>query len=344
MRTRLVGIHTVRKRMADGCVKEYHYAWRGGPRIDAQPHTRAFVAEYVRLTRMRAEAPYSGSMAELVRAYLASPEFAKLKPATASEYRRYIDEIEASFFDLPLAGIDERGSRAVFLAWRDGMASKPRAADLKFGVLRRLLSFAVDREMIARNPILGVKDIGRGSRKDAIWSDEQIARFKASAPDYLARAMMLALWTGQRQADLLKLTWTAYDGTHIKLRQSKGGRSVRVRVHQELKAVLDSTQRTAVTILTNGSGVPWATGFRSAWRKACARAGVFGVTFHDLRGTFITAAHMAGASIREISEVSGHTEKEAERIIRLHYLAGDSAIERLEIVNRAGKGKPPLVK
>jgi integrase len=34
--------------------------------------------------------------------------------------------------------------------------------------------------------------------------------------------LLLALWTGQRQADLISLTWTQYDGTHIRLRQSKG--------------------------------------------------------------------------------------------------------------------------
>ena len=38
--------------------------------------------------------------------------------------------------------------------------------------------------------------------------------------------MMLALWTGQRQGDLLRLPWSAYDGNHIRLRQSKTGRRI----------------------------------------------------------------------------------------------------------------------
>lgn len=252
MKARLLGIHTVNKRLASGERRTYYYAWRGGPRITAEAGTREFIAEYVRLTRARAEAPYNGSMAELIRAYLASPEFANLRPATASEYRRYIEDIETEFFDLPLAAIDDRGSRSVFLAWRDRYAATPRAADLRFGVLRRLLSFGVDRELITRNPVLNVKDIGKGSRKDAIWSDAQIAAFKKSAPEYLVRAMMLALWTGQRQADVLKLTWSGYDGTHIRLRQSKGGKQVRVKVADELRDVLEVAPKTAVTILTNG--------------------------------------------------------------------------------------------
>lgn len=126
MKARLLGIHTVHKRLASGKIATYHYAWRGGPRITAKAGTRKFIAEYVSHTRTRPEAPYAGSMAALVRAYLASPEFARLRPATAAEYRRYIDEIDAEFFDLPLSAINDLGARATFLEWRDRYAAKPR--------------------------------------------------------------------------------------------------------------------------------------------------------------------------------------------------------------------------
>ncbi len=40
--------------------------------------------------------------------------------------------------------------------------------------------------------------------------------------DELQAALLLALWTGQRQGDLLRLTWKDYDGAYIRMRQSKG--------------------------------------------------------------------------------------------------------------------------
>ena len=43
----------------------------------------------------------------------------------------------------------------------------------------------------------------------------------AVAPLELQRAMILAVHSGQRQGDLLKLCWTQYDGAFIRLRQGK---------------------------------------------------------------------------------------------------------------------------
>ena len=86
--------------------------------------------------------------------------------------------------------------------------------------------------------------------------------------------MMLGLWTGQRQGDLLRLPWSAYDGVHIRLRQSKGGVRVVIRVGAPLKKMLDTATKVGPLILTNSDGVPWTPdGFRASWGKACKKAG-----------------------------------------------------------------------
>jgi integrase len=141
---------------------------------------------------------------------------------------------------------------------------------------------------------------------------------------------LLLAWTGQRKGDALRLTWAAYDGTHIRLKQGKRGANVRAKVAKPLKEALDAAPRTAVTILTNAAGIPWASGFDASWRKARQKSGVSGVTIHDLRGTFITLAWRSGATFREIAEISGHSESDCEAIIRKHYLAGDAAIDKIE--------------
>jgi integrase len=70
----------------------------------------------------------------------------------------------------------------------------------------------------------------------------------------LKLALMLALWTGQRQGDLLALPWSAYDSTTIKLKQSKSSKSVAIKVGFPLKEPLDKTPRRSTLILTNQRG------------------------------------------------------------------------------------------
>ena len=350
MKVNLVGIHRVKKVLADGTETYYFYAWRGGPRMATDPkNENEFIAEYVRLTRDRKVAPYTGCLAEIIRQYLKSPTYLNLKPSTREGYDFAIKAIETMFFDMPASKISAPGARTTFLEWRDEIAeTHPRKADLYRSVLKRILWFGLDREMIERHPLERVEKVSDGTRRDMIWTDEDIHTFrcgvlnpesktkkdkwlKTPAPEPVVRAMMLAIWTGQRQGDLLKLTWNAYDGHSIYLRQSKTGSHVRVKVSDELKSYLDSVKKSdAVTILTTGQGQPWATGFKSSWRKAVEKAGIEGKTFHDLRGTFVTLAYRNGASIKEIAEVSGHSEKDAETIIRKHYLVSSAAVEKIE--------------
>lgn len=341
MLVKLMGLHRVKGKLAGGREVTYFYAWRGGPRIDVDPaKKRAFAAEFFRLTRARDEAAAKGTISELIRSYLKSPAFTGLRPSTQESYQAAIDAIEGEYFDLPLASIGEPGARRLFIEWRDGYSETPRKADMLLTVMARLFSYGLDLEMIARNPLEKVGKLSDGSRRDSVWTDAQVTAFRAKASPKLLLAMELARWTGQRQGDLLRLTWTAYDGTHINLRQSKTGRQVRIKVYSELKTLLDATKHEAVTILTpsrktGGRVTSWTgDGFRASWARVCADAKIEGVTFHDLRGTFVTLAYRHyGASIREIAEVTGHTERDAEAIIRKHYLAGDSVIERLETKN-----------
>ena len=148
--------------------------------------------------------------------------------------------------------------------------------------------------------------------------------------------MLLALWTGQRQGDLLKLTWSAYDGKWIRLTQGNTLERVSIPVGSPLKSALDGARRASPIILVNKHGLPWSPdGFRSSWRKACQKANISGLTFHDLRGTAVTRLALAGASEPEIASITGHSIGDVKSILEKHYLHRDpklalNAIPKLE--------------
>ncbi|PZO04557.1 MAG: hypothetical protein DCF30_00265 [Hyphomicrobiales bacterium] len=164
------------------------------------------------------------------------------------------------------------------------------------------------------------------------------------APEHLRLALMLALWTDQRQGDLLRLPWTTYGGQHIRMKQRKTGARVSIPTGGPLKALLDVTKKRAVTILATENATSWTeAGFRASWRKACIKAGISGVTFHDLRGTAVTRLTIAGCTEAEIATITGHSLRDVGAILGSHYLKRDDALGVAAIRKReeheAGTGK-----
>ena len=144
-------------------------------------------------------------------------------------------------------------------------------------MLARVLSWGLDRGLIAANPCERGGRLYRGSRAEKVWTTADEAAFLAGAPAHLHLPLLLALWTGQRQGDLLRLPWSAYDGKHIRLRQAKTGKPVVILVGAPLKAALDAAPKRSPIILTNSDGKPWTQtasarhGERRAsdWRPRC---------------------------------------------------------------------------
>jgi len=153
------------------------------------------------------------------------------------------------------------------------------------------------------------------------------AAFLRSAAAHLHLPLLLALWTGQRQGDLLRLPWSAYDGTHIRLKQSKTGARVVLPVGAPLKAALDVATKYGPLILTNGLRCPWTShGFQASWHVAARKAGIVGVTFHDLRGTAVTRLAVVGCSEAEIATITGHSLRDVRSILDANYLHRDAAL------------------
>src|SRR5262245_19227136 len=336
MRVRLKGINSRRKVLADGTVRTYYWAWKGGPALRGEPGTPEFIASYNEAVARKVTPP-KGVLLSILQGYQASEEFRGCADRARADYVRQIKLIERKFGDFPLAALTDRRTRGEFKAWRDELALRSRRqADYAWVVLARVLSWALDRGLVAANPCERGGRLYRGSRADKIWTADDEANFLAKAPSHLQLPLLLALWTGQRQGDLLRLSWSAYDGARIRLRQSKTGARVVVPVGAPLKAALDKAPKRSTVILTNTDKKPWTSdGFRASWRKAWKPAGVVGVTFHDLRVTAVTRLALVGCTEAEIATITGLALQQVRSILDANYLHRDpalaeSAIRKLE--------------
>jgi len=332
VRVRLKGINSKRKVLSDGTVKTYWYAWKEGPRLVGEPGDPEFIASYNEAVARKITPP-QGVLLSVLQGYQASAEFRDLAPRTCRDYARLIKLIEGEFGTFPLSALKDRRCRGEFLSWRDHLALRScRQADYAWIVLARVLSWALDRGLVPSNPCERGGRLYRRSRRDKVWTLDDEGRFLERAPHHLHLPLKLALWTGQRQGDLLSLPWSAFDSHKIRLRQSKTGERVVIPVGAPLMEALDATPRLSPLILVNADGKPWtADGFRSSWRKACRAAGIEGLTFNDLRGTAVTRLALAGCTEAEIAAITGHALRDVRSILVSNYLHRDPALAEAAI-------------
>jgi integrase len=339
MRIKVKGLHWTLAKLADGAEKIYWYAWKNGPRIHGEYGSPDFIASYNEAIARRAPTA-EGRLQSLIQGYQRSQKFLARSERTREDYVRQIGIIEKEFGDFPLRALAARETRSLFMDWRDKLALKSvRQADYAYTVLALILAWAKDRGKIMVNPCEKGGRLYSGTRVDCVWSIEDESAFLQHAPAHLHLPLLLALWTGQRQGDLLRLPWSAYDGSHIRLRQSKTGVRVQIKVGAPLKVALDEAAKTkrSPTILLNSDGRPWTPdGFRASWGKASDKAGIVDVTFNDLRGTAVTRLALVGCSEAEIATITGHSLRDVRSILDAHYLSrdpalGESAITKLEM-------------
>lgn len=293
----------VRRTLADGSVKVYRYAAGSG---------RAHVV----------------TMDRLIAEYRAAPEFIRLAPATKRLYLRALDRI-AEFGAVAVAEIKRRNIKRQLAGYQD----RPATARNLLAVWSVLLNFAVEQEYITASPAHRIRQPRGGEHSR--WRDAQVQHALDTFPEPLRRAVLLALYSGQRIGDCIAMRWSDYDGEAIQVKQTKTGARLWIPCHAELRAELDAWERQAVTILVNTWGRPWKTGgIYGAMSDAIrADAELRGLVTHGLRKTAAARLAEAGCSVHQIAAITGH----ATLAMVAHYTAeadqrqsATAAIRKLE--------------
>ena len=331
----LKGIHTVK---AKGNI--YYYAWRGGPRLDGEPGTPAFMASYNEAIASRSE-PESGRFRSIVTHYKAT-EFKKLAASTQRVWTPWIDRISAHFGDLSIAQFNRPEKiRPRIRQWRGQYSETPRSADTGMQVLSRILSHGVDpMGKLNSNPAEGIKHLYSSDRSEIIWTDADIAQVKVGCSDEVKWVIDLAAHTGLRIGDLLKLSWSHVgpDAIIMTTGKSKNKREAIIPRYDALNEVLDRIPKRSPVILTSTKKKPWKqNGFNTMFWRAKEKAKMLerDLHFHDLRGSAATKFYIAGLSIRVIAEVMAWEEEAVEKIIRRYVGRNSATKEMIRQLNEA---------
>lgn len=340
--------------------RRYYYYRRGGQRIPLpnDPHTLKFMEAYQGVHDSFKEEPKEyirqGSIAALIAEYKASADFKSLSTVSQRDYRMHLDQISIEFGKFT----KEAMTRRVVQKYRDTLADKPATCNYRTSVMRRLFSFAVDRGMMQINPASKIKKLKIGMHQP--WTHEQLEKFQETKSIGLLSGFFLALFTGQRQADVVKFPWTNIKGGKISVVQQKTGKPLLIPMHTQLKKYLDRLKvlqkkrlkelqheqeerakkgkkikaiQASLTILMRNDGLPYKQDhFKHAFKDETTALGIKGVVFHGLRKNATHFLLKAGCTEHEVSSVTGMSPE----MVR-HYAKGidqeilaENAIEKLE--------------
>jgi integrase len=243
---------------------------------------------------------------DVMTEYLSSADFRRLKPSTQAVYRRALDCLR-EFARSPVMSIRRRH----ILAHRDTFLDRPGMGNQVLNAWATLLAFAVDREHIPATPYTRIRRLPSGHH--ARWSDAQIDVALSKFPAWASRAVMLALYTGQREADVCAMTWSDWDhrGGTIRVVQQKTGARLMVPVHSRLADALATWRPDArsVTILAQKrNGQPWKvpTFASLIGREIDRHDELGGLVFHGLRMSAAARLAEAGCTVHEIAAITGH--------------------------------------
>jgi integrase len=161
--------------------------------------------------------------------------------------------------------------------------------------------------------------------------DEQYSALLAALPGELKPLFVTAYETGIRKGELLTIRWEQVDfesgSIGLETGETKNGESRTVPiVPGDMEDLLRGAKQERDATYPNS---PWVFNregkpikdFRATWAKACARAGVPDLKFHDLRRTAVRNMRRAGVPQVVRMKISGHKTDSMER--RYNIVDGD---------------------
>lgn len=306
--------------------------------LPGAPGEEGFWKRYGELRALSEKAPREvdrTSIEWLVKRYRYSAEFKSLRPRTQGDYDDTLDLIVRELGDQPYRLVTFRMVKAV----RDDYAKTPRKAHKIKQMVSRLYSWAAEEGLVdpESNPARHLRRLKARSTPITPWSESEITLFQANCPDWLLPAFMLALFTGQRREDLIAMQWQDFQGSFIRVRQSKTGEPLDVACHPTLRDLLKARRnRFGGQIVRNANGRPMtANALSQAIRRVAMETEGMpkNRSLHGLRYAAAGRGDEAGWSVTEAIAVLGHRTY----AMAVHYMAqrrnSEAAMRKLEAGN-----------
>ncbi|CAN5818326.1 hypothetical protein BH20PSE1_BH20PSE1_01610 [soil metagenome] len=229
---------------------------------------------------------------------------------TQRDYRAYLGRLRPIFGDSQLASV-RRSDIAQYLDRRSARIAANREVACLSSVFRNAIRWGWCDD----NPCLGAPR-NPEHRRTRLPSDAELAAIRVAAREQMRSMVDLELLTGLRKGDLLKIRLSDITDRGLRVEVHKTGAVVIFEWSVELRTVIDAARRLrrrvgSMYLYANLKGRRYTdSGWDSLWKRTLVRAGITGLTFHDLRRWVITEAKRQGG-LDYAQAVGAHRSRQA---------------------------------
>ncbi len=286
----------------------------------------------------------------LIADFKSHEQYQTLAASTRRGYDHYADEVEAVWAHrLPAELTTVAAQKAI-----DTLGKTPAAANQFRAFLSRLMAFGIPRGYCTSNPIEHTEKMPAGEPWPS-WPDWAFELFFRHAPIHVALPAVSALFTGQRQTDVLAMPRPKRGDNTMPVRAQKTGTMVWIPIHSEYRRWIEveeerrrleaearkaagEPQRSDVLQLhvgARGAGFT-ADGYRADWGRLMgmtvggeqpfARFRAERIVFHGLRKNAVVLLLEAGCTETQVGAIVNMSEQMVRhygRDVRVRALAVD---------------------
>ena len=229
------------------------------------------------------------------------------RDSTKHRDREITNWFDQALARVPIAAINDE----VIKAARDKLIATraPATANRYLAVLGGVLRSAVEWGWIRHAPVVKLFFLTESDPR--FITREQFAQLLGHLPPHMRPIAQIAVLTGLRTANIRELVWGRVDLERAHLwipaLSAKGRRAIGIPLSPAAVDVLRSIPRVeGQERVFLYEGVPLMQSFgKRTWRKACKKAGLVGLRFHDLRHTWASWMMQAGAPTHAIQALGG---------------------------------------
>ena len=237
------------------------------------------------------------TVSRLWESYEASDLGLKSRASDHSRYTRYIKPHLGDKEPREITRLDVERLKRVALAGKS-----PQTVKLTLSLLRRLLRYGTKREGIP-GPAFTFDEFMPTVNNEVIetLTDSQMKKLltvlKETDDIQIGHMMLLALYTGMRKSELIKLRWADVDldSGFIRLRDTKGKRDMTIPLNRSARDILEGHPRQGEHVFTHRGGRPFKE-IRKRVQKLREAADLPGDfrPLHGLRHVFATTLANSG--------------------------------------------------